>query len=179
MLEVYKLSTGVWKDITHVAPSYKFYKQKPGVYVNGACHWVAIKSKQGEFPSAMIVLFDVHEKTFREKMVPGSLAQMFLFYADWFNLFVSEESLCLADHLFDKDKTIDIWRMKEYGDPESWVKQFSISNRITFNVGVDDFYSLSDDFLVKPIASRKNGEILWRVNNGILVSYDIATEKIE
>ncbi|PHU30324.1 hypothetical protein BC332_02417 [Capsicum chinense] len=90
-----------------------------------------------------------------------------------------QESLCLADHLFDKDKTIDIWRMKEYGDPESWVKQFSISNRITFNVGVDDFYSLSDDFLVKPIASRKNGEILWRVNNGILVSYDIATEKIE
>ncbi|KAM3265466.1 hypothetical protein P3L10_002460 [Capsicum annuum] len=45
-VEVYKLSTDVWTDITHVAPSYQFYKQKPGVYVNGAYHWVAIKSKQ-------------------------------------------------------------------------------------------------------------------------------------
>lgn len=119
MLEVYKLSTGVWKDITHVAPSYKFYKQKPGVCVNGASHCVAIKSKQGEFPNAMIVLFDVHDETFMEMMVPGSLAEMFLYYLDWFNLFVSEEALCLDDHLFDKDKTINIVRMKEHGDLES------------------------------------------------------------
>ncbi|KAM3323543.1 hypothetical protein P3S67_004694 [Capsicum chacoense] len=123
----------------------------------------------------MIVLFDVYDETFREMMVPGTLAEMFLYNSDWFNLFVLEESLCLADHLFDKDKTIDFWRMKGYGDPKSWVKQFSISNRITFNVGLHQVAH----FLVKPIASRKNGEILWRAKNGFLVSYDFETEKIE
>ncbi|XP_059285107.1 F-box protein At3g07870-like [Lycium ferocissimum] len=188
-VELYKLSTGVWKDITRVSPSYKFYKQIPGVYVNGACHWVACKGKRGEAQNMMIVLFDVKDETFWEMMVPDSLVVKFGFIAAWFELFVSEGSLCLANRLFDDDKTIDIWRMKEYGDSDSWVKQFSIRlSHITFNVGVDDeFYSLFHGgrqrqiahFLEKPIASRKNGEILWRAHNGFLVSHDIAAEKIE
>lgn len=49
-----------------------------------------------------------------------------------------EDSLCLANRLFDSDQTIDVWRMKEYGHPESWVKQFNINRHITFNVGVVD-----------------------------------------
>ncbi|WMV38700.1 hypothetical protein MTR67_032085 [Solanum verrucosum] len=136
----------------------------------------------------MIVLFDMEDETFREMMVPGSLAVSFSFSANWFNLFVSEESLCLANRLFDDDGTIDIWRMKEHGHPESWVKQFSINSHITFNVGiVDEIFSLLNGgrqrqvthFLVKPIASRKNGQILWRADNGLLVSYDTSVEKIE
>lgn len=34
-------------------------------------------------------------------------------------------------------------------------------------------------FLVKAISSRKNGQILWRAENGFLVSYNITDEKIE
>ncbi|KAK4380232.1 hypothetical protein RND71_002094 [Anisodus tanguticus] len=125
----------------------------------------------------MIVLFDMQDETFWEMMVPGGLVDKF-----WFSLFVSEESLCLADRLCNDDKTIDIWRMKEYGDPESWVKQFSINlSHIKFDVGVvDGFFSMfhgGRHFLVKPIASRKNGELFWRSNNGLLVSYDPAPEK--
>ncbi|KAK4342438.1 hypothetical protein RND71_038254 [Anisodus tanguticus] len=188
-VELYKLSTGVWQDISRVSPCYKIYKEEPGVYVNGACHWVAAKRKKGESRNMMIVLFDVKDEMFCEMMVPDGLVVTFGFSAHWFDLFVSEESLCLANRLFDDDKTIDIWRMKKYGDPESWVKQFSISlSHISFNVGVDDeCFSLFHGgrqrqvahFLDKPIGSRKNGEILWRADNGLLVSYDIAAEKIE
>ncbi|XP_009776452.2 F-box protein At3g07870-like [Nicotiana sylvestris] len=45
-VELYKLSTGVWHDITPVSPSYKFFRHTPGVYVNGACHWVASQRKR-------------------------------------------------------------------------------------------------------------------------------------
>ncbi|XP_060200083.1 F-box/kelch-repeat protein At3g06240-like [Lycium barbarum] len=188
-VELYKLSTGVWQDITRVAPSFHFYEKIPGVYVNGACHWVATKRKKGESSNMMIVLFDMQDDTFWEMMVPGSLVEKFLFFEDWFSLFVSEESLCLADRLCNDDKTIDIWRMKEYGDPQSWVKQVSISlSHVTFDVGVvDELFSmlhggrqrLVAHFLEKPIASRKNGEIFWRADNGLLVSYDHAAEKMK
>nr|XP_018632882.2 F-box protein At3g07870-like [Nicotiana tomentosiformis] len=187
-VELYKLSTGVWQDITPVSPSYKFFRQTPGVYVNGACHWVA--SQQKRFGRYMIVLFDMHEETFWEMMVPGCLNEKFFgFHGEGFVLFVSDESLCLAESSFGNDKTIDIWMMKEYGDPESWVKQFSISLRdVSFNISVvDEIFSLLNDgrqhqvahFLVKPIASRENGEFLWRADNGLLVSYDPEAEKIK
>ncbi|XP_060191160.1 uncharacterized protein LOC132620496 [Lycium barbarum] len=92
--------------------------------------------------SMMIVLFDMQDETFWEMMVPGSLVEKFWFTDDWIAPFVAEESLRLVDHLFDDDKTLDIWMMKEYGDPESWVKQFSISlYHIIFDFGVvDDFF---------------------------------------
>nr|XP_009625042.1 F-box protein At3g07870-like [Nicotiana tomentosiformis] len=180
-VELFKLSTGVWRDITPVAPSYKLFKQKPEIYVNGACHWVA--SKGGIKGPKMIVLFDVHEETFREMAVPGSLVWNFFgFFGEGFVLFVSDESLCLADCSNGNDETIDIWMMKEYGDPESWVKLFSISLRdISFNVGVVDYLRFNGgrQLLMKPIASRKNGEILWRVDKGLLVSYDPSAEKIK
>lgn len=106
------LSTG----ISHVALCHKLYEQISRDYVNEACHWVAGKWKQGESCNMMIVLFDMQDKMFRAMMVPGSLVVVFWFCADWFKLFVSEESLCLANRLFD------VWRMKECGHPESWVK---------------------------------------------------------
>ncbi|XP_016444220.1 F-box protein At3g07870-like [Nicotiana tabacum] len=188
-VEVFKLSTGVWQDITPVSPSCLFVPKTPGFYMNGACHWVASKRKGGESQN-MIVLFDVHGETFWEMMVPDSLVRKFSgFFCEGFVLFVSNGSLCLADSSSGNDKTIDIWMIKEYGDPESWVKQFSISSRdISFNVGVvDEIFSLFNGgrqrqvahFLVKPIASRENGKILWRADNGLLVSYDPVAEKIK
>ncbi|XP_019232636.1 PREDICTED: F-box protein At3g07870-like isoform X2 [Nicotiana attenuata] len=187
--ELYKLSTGVWQDITPVSPSCMYVPKIPGFYMNGTCHWIASKQKGGESQN-MIVLFDVHEETFWEMMVPDSLVWNFSgFFCNEFVLFASDESLCLADSSSGNDKTIDIWMMKEYGDPESWVKQFSISSRdVSFNVGVvDEFFSMLHGgrqrqvahFLVKPIASRKHGEILWRADNGLLVSYDPVAENIK
>ncbi|XP_009625041.1 F-box protein At3g07870-like [Nicotiana tomentosiformis] len=138
----------------------------------------------------MIVLFDMHEEKFWDMMVPCSLvAKTLLLLGEDFVIFVSEESLCLADSSFGNDGTIDIWMMKEYGDPESWVKQFTISlSHISFNVDVvDEFFSMLHGgrqrqvahFLAKPIAPRKNGEILWRTDNGLLVSYDPEAEKVK
>ncbi|MCD9559867.1 hypothetical protein HAX54_018193 [Datura stramonium] len=47
-VELYKLSTGVWEDLTLVAPFYDFFPRAvAGFYFNGACHWVASKGKIG------------------------------------------------------------------------------------------------------------------------------------
>lgn len=76
-VELYKLSTRVCQDITHVVPCYKFYERIPRVYVNEACHWVAVKRGQGESCNMMIVLFDMQDETFREMMLPSSLVVSF------------------------------------------------------------------------------------------------------
>ncbi|MCD7473044.1 hypothetical protein HAX54_014622 [Datura stramonium] len=98
------------------------------------------------------------------------------------------ESLCVAHN--DGDTTIDIWIIKGYGDPESWAKQFSISRSITFSVVADEFFSIPYGgsvphehhvtyYLFQPMASRKNGEILWRACYPYLVSYDLAVKKMK
>ncbi|XP_059278847.1 F-box protein At3g07870-like [Lycium ferocissimum] len=191
-VELYKLSTGAWQDVTPVAPFYEFFPWIPGVYVNGACHWIASKQKPGQFQTARdnnrIVLFDMHVETFREMVLPSSLVHKVRYYGYEIVLFASEGSLCLADSLFGDDRTrIDIWNMKRYGDPGSWVKQFSIHRKITCSAGDGDIFSMLHDeffphepynasYLMKPMAVRKNGEILFNANGHILVSYDPATK---
>ncbi|XP_059284999.1 F-box/kelch-repeat protein At3g06240-like [Lycium ferocissimum] len=148
----------------------------PGVYVNGACHWVA-SGRQN-----MIVLFDVHKEKFSAIMAPASIVNKSFgsFGGGCLILFVSDESLCLVDRLHGGDGIIDIWLMKEYGEAESWMKQFRIKlSHITYPVDVVDVFFSPLSFLERPIASRKNGESLWRADEGLLVSYDPATEKIK
>ncbi|XP_009599278.1 F-box/kelch-repeat protein At3g06240-like [Nicotiana tomentosiformis] len=195
-VELYKLSTGVWEDITLVAPFYDILPRVPArVYVNGACHWVASKGKgahkSGGKCKHVIVLFDMYDEMFREIMLPASLVEKPWFYDFEFALFESQESFCLAHGLVDGETTIDIWIMKGNGDPKSysWVKQFSICRGIKFSVVADEFFSMlygdsvPDEhqvthYLFQPMASRKNGEILWTAYHPFLVSYDLEVKKM-
>ncbi|XP_060190321.1 F-box/kelch-repeat protein At3g06240-like [Lycium barbarum] len=175
-VELHKLSTGVWQDITHVSPHLEFLVRIPGVYVNGACHWVA-SGRQN-----MIVLFDVHEEKFSDIMAPDSLVNKSLgsFGGGCLILLLGFKFTLFGGCLHGGDGIIDIWLMKEYGEAESWMKQFRIKlSHITYPVDVVDVFFSPLSFLERPIASRKNGEILWRADEGLLVSYDPATEKIK
>ncbi|PHT43579.1 hypothetical protein CQW23_17604 [Capsicum baccatum] len=162
------------------------------IYVNGASLWIAFKwneiSHQG-----MIVLLDMHDETFPEMMLPSSLTNESRSNYDELFLFVSEESLCMVDNNYDKSKPIDIWMMRVYGAPDSWVKQFSIKYyHVVGNMPLHDHifwtpYSVSsgpneleiaNDF-IKPVSMRKNGEILWEANHRkkLFVSVDDVVEK--
>ncbi|XP_060188682.1 F-box protein At3g07870-like [Lycium barbarum] len=169
VVELYKLSTGVWKDISDVALSHLFFCNEPQVYMNGASHRVAFMWEKGPSPS-MIVSFNMHHETFFLIMLPNSLVYGIRQQCGVF-LFVSDESLCLVNHKYDR--TTDIWMMKEYADEESWVKQYNISSsHIPYEPEVNHY-------LIKPMATRKNGEMLWKECNGLLVSVNHADEEIK
>ncbi|KAK6785176.1 hypothetical protein RDI58_018631 [Solanum bulbocastanum] len=148
-VDLYKLSTGVWEYISHVSLSYLFLATTSQAYVNGASHWIASKWDVLSFVN-VIVLFNMHDETFSEMILP-------------------KESLCLVDNSYDKRDHIDIWMMKEYGAPDSWVKQFSIqNNQFAQHIPLrDDFFwtpysgsaaptelEIANEFL-KPMAIRK------------------------
>ncbi|KAF6147893.1 hypothetical protein GIB67_014473 [Kingdonia uniflora] len=57
---------------------------------------------------------------------------------------------------------VEIWSMKDYGVKESWTKFFSIAHP-----GVLDPY----DCVIKPLAIRKNGDVLVLMNHKYLFSY--------
>ena len=191
-VDLYKLSTGVWEDISHVSLSYLFLATTSQAYVNGASHWIASKWDVSSLVS-VIVLFNMHDETFSEMILPSSLINESRSFYDEMFLFVSEESLCLVDNNYDKRKPIDIWMMKEYGAPDSWVKQFSIQNNqfaqhiplrddifwtpYSGNAAPTDF-EIANEFL-KPMAIRKNGEILWEGNRRLLVSVDHTGERFK
>ncbi|KAL3364127.1 hypothetical protein AABB24_013067 [Solanum stoloniferum] len=161
-------------------------------YVNGASHWIASKWDVLSFVN-VIVLFNMHDETFLEMILPSSLINESRSHYDEMFLFVSEESLCLVDNNYDKCEPIDIWMMKEYGAPDSWVKQFSIqNNQFAQHIPLrDDIFwtpysgsaartelEIANEFL-KPMAIRKNGEILWEGNRRLLVSVDHTGERFK
>ncbi|KAH0651180.1 hypothetical protein KY285_031293 [Solanum tuberosum] len=193
--DLYKLSTGVWEDITHVLGPYIFIAIAPQVYVNGACHWITTKL---EFTPArrdwrVIVVFNMHDETFSDMILPSNLINESQTHFDEVFLFVLEESLCLVDNNYDKREPIKIWMMKEYGAPDSWEKQFSIQNyHFPQHIPLrDDIFwtpycgstaptefEIATDFM-KPMAIRKNGEILWKGNQRLLVSVDHTIDRFK
>ncbi|XP_060190329.1 F-box protein At3g07870-like [Lycium barbarum] len=137
IVELYKLSTGVWKDISDVLPSHLSFFRTPQVYLNGASHWVGFQWEEG---SPRIIIFF------------NSLVSEIQQSCEGTNLYVLDESLCLV--YFHYDETIDIWMMKEYGEAESWVKHYNITSRhIPYEPEVNHY-------LIKPMATSKNGEML-------------------
>ncbi|KAL0414710.1 UNVERIFIED_CONTAM: F-box protein CPR1 [Sesamum radiatum] len=119
---------GVWKRVDsspydHVVPPlphWAMYEKTlcPGVFLNGAIHWLARSRKPG-FPS-VISAFNLAQEVFVEIPAPGGVdVQMFVLH----KLAVLGGCLCLIDA---REKwRMDVWTMKEYGLRESWTK-FSI-----------------------------------------------------
>ncbi|XP_055823146.1 F-box protein CPR1-like [Solanum dulcamara] len=191
-VDLYKSSTGVWEDITHVSGSFVFIFTTPQVFVNGASYWIASKLEVLTF-RRVIVVFNMHDETFSDMILPSSLTNASRARYDEMFLFVSQESLCLVDNNYDKREPIEIWMMRGYGEPDSWVKQFSIQNYyLAQNIPLryDIFWTpycgsaapteleIANDF-VKPMAITKNGEILWKGNQRLLVSVDDTVEKFK
>lgn len=198
-VDIYKYNTGIWEDISHVSGSYLFSTATPYVYVNGACHWITSKLelKISSISSCrkVIVMFNMHDETFSDMILPCGLTDGSRPLFDEMFLYVSEESLCLVSHKYDINKPIDIWMMREYGVPDSWVKQFSIQNDLfarKLPLGSDILWApyvgnaaptpteleIDNEFM-RPMAIKNNGEILWKGNRRLLVSVDYTVDNFK
>lgn len=123
-------------------------------------------------PGRIIVSFDLSNDSFREIPNPDSGA------LKWTSshLAVLGGFLSAATHL--GNGALDIWVMKEYGIPESWVKMFTLgaySPRIIGpelqNGGVS-LHNFLGGNSVRILCVMKTGEILVEYKGGTLVCYN-------
>ncbi|PIN23463.1 hypothetical protein CDL12_03808 [Handroanthus impetiginosus] len=113
-VELYKLSTGVWQDLSHLALD--------------SIHWISCCKNCYD----LIVLFNIYYEVFRSMKFPwwGPPHGM-----DPNNLVMYKESLALMSWNVSGPKpSFCIWVMNEYGIGESWSKHFSFDSHV-FGVG--------------------------------------------
>ncbi|XP_059661225.1 F-box/kelch-repeat protein At3g06240-like isoform X1 [Cornus florida] len=159
-VDVYELSTGVWRSSGSAAPPYYTNMGHwSHVFVNGASHWVAFEPGV-EQNRNLILSFDMGSEVFIEMILPDSVANVCKL-----NLSIAlfGESLSLFhydDNIWSTDKSCCIWVMKEYGVEGSWTKLFTV-----------DLGGIN-----KVLGFRKTGEVLVEKSDGELVSYDPKSE---
>ncbi|XP_059665480.1 F-box protein CPR1-like [Cornus florida] len=159
-VDVYELSTGLWRSIGTAAPLYHMILcHLSHVFVNGASHWIAIEENR-----YLILSFDMGSEVFKEIMLPSSISN-----GNKLKLSVARfgESLSLFHYgeeelIWMTSKSCCIWVMKEYGVVSSWTKLFTVGLR-----GIS-----------KVLGFRKTGEVLVGMGNGELVSYDPKSKKV-
>ncbi|XP_059661227.1 F-box protein At3g07870-like isoform X2 [Cornus florida] len=156
-VEVYELSTGLWRVSSAVVPlnGNEISGCSSHVFVKGACHWVAFE-KGREQNRHLIISFDMGSEVFREMMPPASVAN-----GPDLNMSISLFGELLSLFHYDgassgESKRCCIWVMKEYGVMESWTKLFTV-----------DLGGEIDEVL----GFRKTGEVLVAKDQWV-VSYD-------
>ncbi|GAA0140190.1 hypothetical protein LIER_01584 [Lithospermum erythrorhizon] len=166
MVEIFRLSTGLWEDISHKAPFNSISGRSLQVDLKGISHWIG-KDYNGKLK---IISFDVYEEVLGSIELPANVVNDDEIYEQDYEkyLFGFEESLFLirrvnTGEVSDEDddynnrsfeRKFDIWKMEEYNVVESW-------NQVETCVV---------DASVQPLAFLKNGEILWTVRGGGLIS---------
>ncbi|CAA3015253.1 F-box kelch-repeat At3g06240-like [Olea europaea subsp. europaea] len=152
-VELYRLSMGLWEDISHLALKYIIYNRSRPAYINGATHWIARYLDGND----LILLFDMRHEVFREMLLPARLAKDDSQKSKELVIYRGSLALVLCD---DSGVECCIWVMKEYGVVESWTKQFDV-NLHDFGGG-----------FMKHLWVRKDGEVLIVTKDGYLVSCD-------
>ncbi|KAK6134291.1 hypothetical protein DH2020_031981 [Rehmannia glutinosa] len=154
-VELYKLSTGVWQDMSYLELDHVIYNKSRQAYVNGATHWVARYMDSYD----LIVFFDMCHEVFGEMLLPVSLVNNDHMRSK--DLVVYMESLALILwNMNGAEPCFCVWVMKEYGVQESWIKHFSF-----------DFHDFGGRFL-RPLWVRNKGEVITVCQDGRLISYD-------
>jgi F-box interacting protein len=127
-------------------------------YLNGVIHWVKASDDEKKKGSVFIIGFDFEKEKFNEVSPPPHFGEKHKEKENLYNLNmgVLEGCLSLCDCTFVDH--LDIWMMKEYGDPTSWTKEYVISTHFG---GV-----------YRPIKLLENGDLLIMYNKRELVAYD-------
>ncbi|PIN19083.1 hypothetical protein CDL12_08236 [Handroanthus impetiginosus] len=142
-VELYKLSTGVWQDLSHLALDYVIYNKSCQAYVNRAIHWIACCKNCYD----LIVLFDMYYEVFRSMKLPvGLLKNDNPTNKD---LVVYKESLALISwNVSAAEPSFCLWVMKEFCIEETWSKHFSFDSHV-FGGG-----------LMSPLWAGRRGEVI-------------------
>ncbi|XP_059660175.1 F-box protein CPR1-like isoform X2 [Cornus florida] len=129
-IDIFSLSTGTWRDISHVALPHTIIDERaPQAFLKGAAHWIASSSD-----AKLIVSFHMGCEEFGQIMLPHNImAHANQLQILGFRVAKFQDSLALIHLTGAKDKPCCIWVMKEYGVAESWTKQFNIDMIGPFN----------------------------------------------
>ncbi|XP_060187646.1 F-box/kelch-repeat protein At3g23880-like [Lycium barbarum] len=173
-VEVYSLSSGAWRSVSGVCPSYILHQNHSvSTYLNGGIHWIASNSgdddnvdssnddssstsssgnsKDGSF----IVAFDVGTEIFSEISLPESVAERNVMKLD---VMVTGPSLALIEYeKFWQSDYCWVWVMKEYGEVKSWSRLHNIDLRGGFR---------------NIVGFRSHGELLISARMVGMVSYN-------
>ncbi|MCD7465149.1 hypothetical protein HAX54_000694 [Datura stramonium] len=122
-VEVYKLSTGLWKTVNSKGFNNKLVMNNTSVYLNGAIHRVSYSEKRGEITNSLLV-FNLSAETFSEIGLPLVLTR------------VCSGELCV------------VWVMNQYGKLESWMEKFVVDP----NGGIENAigFTRNGEFLIEP-----------------------------
>lgn len=156
-VELYTLSTGIWRNISHLAPAIRcmvqisYPERARQAYLNGAAHWIVYERCTSFSHRLVILVFHFGDEKFSCIEPPAGNSYKFRCDDWWPGNFGG--SLSIVEH--SKDRCC-VWVMKEYGDSSSWTRQLDIS--VCGEVkGIFGF--------------RKDGDLLIGINGG-LYSYD-------
>ncbi|KAE9459841.1 hypothetical protein C3L33_08255, partial [Rhododendron williamsianum] len=155
-VEVYALSTGVWKTIKGSKIGYHMVEVFwSSAFANGGVHWTAYSGGKSTGYCNVILVFDMGSEVFREVKLPEKLVG-----ASPLDLAVTGYKDTISIFQYDKRgpyccKGFTVWVMKEYGVEESWSKLFTGS----LNGGVSTV-----------LGFRKSGEVVVEKWDGTLVS---------
>ncbi|XP_049374699.1 F-box protein CPR1-like [Solanum verrucosum] len=179
-VEVYSLSSGVWRTISDACPSYILHQNHSvSTFLNGAVHWIASHSSDDDDGNgnsnndcncsgssssssnsnskdcSFIVAFDVATEKFSEISLPESVAERNVMKLD---VMITGTSLALIEYeKFWQSDYCWIWVMKEYGVVKSWSRLHNIDLRGGFR---------------NVVGFRTHGELLISARMVGMVSYN-------
>ncbi|PHT43624.1 hypothetical protein CQW23_17649 [Capsicum baccatum] len=156
-VEVYKLSTGLWKTVNSKNINGKLDFLYSSIYLNSAIHWVFHCKNEGGKITNCLLVFGLSAETFSEMSLPQELAHVcFLsltLCGERISVISYEES---RNHAPSCDTCV-VWVMNQYGKPESWMKEFIVDLR---------------GEITKAIGFVRNGKFLAVEYPGNVLSYD-------
>uniref|UniRef100_A0A2N9F4E5 F-box associated beta-propeller type 1 domain-containing protein n=1 Tax=Fagus sylvatica TaxID=28930 RepID=A0A2N9F4E5_FAGSY len=121
-VEVYSLSTGVWRIITTALPPICSLNLIRGperqAFVNGAVHWFAFSGTGGVKLDPFVLVFDFGDEVFRD--IPLPKLPDYSPQECWNQLCAYGNSIAYFQTEFVVSRHLDIWVMKEYGVASSW-----------------------------------------------------------
>jgi len=149
-IDVYSLSTGAWRNISHLGLPYVIMGRATQAYLNGAAHWIGADMEKR---CMMLVSFHIGDELFHSMSLPAGIP----FWPRHLEPAVIQGSLSLVEKkVSGYEKSWCIWVMKEYGVASSWTKLFDVGN---------------GERVDRLIGFRKEGELLFDAQ-GELISYN-------
>ena len=147
-----------WRSIFEAAPGMPILNYEIAAFFNGNLHWLASDEKKNKF----ICCFDLETELFASFSLPPRVYGTNILRA--YRLCVLEGQLCLCD-TYDRNNFV-IWLMKNYGDGNSWVKEYTF----------DQFRSVwQQSHDLHPLKVLTNGDLLFHFNNLFIYSRETKT----
>lgn len=159
---IYCLRTELWQKIEAIVPCYIPKCWSSNVFVNGFVNWLAYKSPNRSGGFDCVMAFDMFDESFRVIELPEDRGAGY----DQMCLSCSKggELLCVCFHFIDVGgDRWDLFEMGEYGVKNSWRRMYNI---------------VQPTISLPPLSIRGDGEVLFVINNGRLVLFDINKEQI-